>query len=135
MAQEYDLSSSLTFTGFQPDASRFLSAADLVVSSSIRPEPFSLVCLEAMALGKPVIASAEGGTAEIVQHKATGLLVSPNDPEKLADAMMELLQNESLRLQMGRAGCLRAQQEFSISGMMQSLEKVYLNLIQNHPSN
>ena len=127
-----NLSDVVSFVGFQSKVQNILQSSDIVVHSSIRPEPFGLVILDAMRASKPVIASNEGGPVEIVEHGVTGLLIPPKDPEKLAEAMIELLQNESLRKRMGNAGKLRMQEHFSISKMMQSVESLYYRLIQNN---
>lgn len=72
-------------------------------------EPFGLVALEAMACGRPVVASRVGGLQEIVIHGETGLLVPPGDPDALAEALMTLLKDAALREHMGRAARLRAE--------------------------
>ena len=130
MAKTLNLDACLGFAGHQPDARRFVAATDVFVHSSIRPDPFGLVILEAMALGKPVIASGEGGPLEIVEPNVTGLLVPPNDPERLAEAMITLLHDEALRDRMGKAGLERAERSFSVSRMMQAFETLYQNLTQ-----
>jgi len=130
MAKTLNLDACLGFAGHQPDARRFVAATDVFVHSSIRPDPFGLVILEAMALGKPVIASGEGGPLEIVEPNVTGLLVPPNDPDMLAEAMITLLQDEALRDRMGKAGLERAERSFSVSRMMQAFETLYQNVTQ-----
>jgi phosphatidylinositol alpha-1,6-mannosyltransferase len=73
-------------------------------------EGFGIVYLEAMAFGKPVIGPSYGAPAEIIQHGKTGLLVDPEDPAQVAEAILELLENPGMAREMGKAGsnCVRA---------------------------
>ncbi|HEY7160935.1 MAG TPA: glycosyltransferase family 4 protein, partial [Acidobacteriota bacterium] len=128
LAQSFHLENVLTFTGHQSSVDTFIQSADIVVHSSIRPEPFGLVILEAMNAGKPVIASNEGGPLEIVQHEVTGLLIPPNDPEKLAAAIMNLSADASLRTRMGQAAQERVKKYFNPAKMIRALESLYSEL-------
>jgi glycosyltransferase involved in cell wall biosynthesis len=95
-----------------PQALGFLSREELerryeraaVVVCPSRSEGFGIVCAEAMAHGKPVVASAVGGLVNLVEHERTGLLVPPRDPRALRAALDRLLADSSLRLRLGRAG-------------------------------
>lgn len=80
---------------------RYMHAADVVAIPSIVPEALSRVGLEALACGKPIVASRVGGLPEVVQDGENGLLVHPRDPERLAEALVRLLSDESLRRRMG----------------------------------
>jgi D-inositol-3-phosphate glycosyltransferase len=71
-------------------------------------EPFGLVAVEAMACGVPVVASAVGGLAETVADGSTGVLVPPRRPDLIAAALSALLDDDSRRAAMGRAGARRA---------------------------
>ena len=77
-------------------------SSNLVVVPSISSESIGIVVLEAMASGKPVIASSVGGLKEIVSDGSTGLLVEPSDPIDLADKIILLLSDRSLREQLSR---------------------------------
>ncbi len=122
------LSDVMRFTGHLDDPTPELAAADLVVHSAIRPEPFGLVIVEAMLAGKAVVASAEGGPAEIVEPGTTGLLVPPGDPDALARAMMVLLDDNGRRTAMGQAGLARARERFAAAAMARSFERLYADL-------
>jgi glycosyltransferase involved in cell wall biosynthesis/SAM-dependent methyltransferase len=95
-----------------PQALGFLSRAELerryeraaIVVCPSRSEGFGVVCAEAMAHGKPVVASAVGGLVNLVEHERTGLLVPPRDPEALRAALDRLLADRELRLRLGEAG-------------------------------
>ena len=81
------------FTGFLPDDERdaLLTMADVAVFPSLY-EPFGIVAPEAMAAGAPVVASSAGGLAEVVIHRLTGLTAYPDNPDSLAWAIVETLQ-------------------------------------------
>jgi len=88
---------------------RAYSASRIVVVPSVWHEPFGLVAVEAMAASRPVVASRTGGLADIIVDGETGLLVPPNDPAALADAIARLLAEPDTRARMGAAGRLRAE--------------------------
>lgn len=113
------------FTGFRSDVARVINTLDVVVHASIEPEPFGRVLIEAMACGKPVIASNAGGVPEIVEHEVTGLLTRPRDAQQLADMMIRLLQDESERKRFGLAGRRRVEQHFSLQRQVHRIEAIY----------
>jgi len=91
---------------------------------SIWPEPFGLVAIEAMAAGRPTVASRIGGLEDIVVDGETGLLVQPADPSALRQAIKRLIANPELREAMGQAGRRRVA-EFHISKVVPQIEQVY----------
>jgi hypothetical protein len=76
-----------------------------------------ITVLEAMAHGKPVVATAVGGTPEVVVEGETGLLVPPGDPERLAAAIRSVLDDRELARRMGEAGRIRVAERFSVEAM------------------
>jgi glycosyltransferase involved in cell wall biosynthesis len=106
LADELGLAGRVHFAGHQPDPWRWIDALDVFVHAS-RGEPFGLTVVEAMTLGKPVVAAAEGGPLEIVTD-GSGLLVPPGDPQVLADALRRVLGDASLRERLGAAAEARA---------------------------
>ena len=84
-----------------------------VVAVPSRREGFGVVCLEAMAHGRPVVASAVGGLRELVRDGETGLLVPPGDPRALRAALEQLLGDAELRRRLGAAARERAREQFS----------------------
>jgi glycosyltransferase involved in cell wall biosynthesis len=96
---------------------------------SICQETFGLVALEAMASGKPVIASRIGGLEEVVVDGETGLLIEPDNPLQLQEAMRTLLGSAELRAAMGAAGKRRAD-EFRASTVVPRFERIYERLVQ-----
>jgi glycosyltransferase involved in cell wall biosynthesis len=85
-----------------------LAAADVLVHSSVLPEPFGLVIMEAMAMERPVVTSRLGGPGEIVRDGYEGVLVDPSNPEEIAAALLRLAADPALRTRLGRAGRVRA---------------------------
>jgi len=112
--------------GARLDAAAFLAAADLVVVPSLN-EGMGRVLVEAMALGRPVVATRVGGIPAVMVEGETGSLVPPGDPPALARAASELLKDPGLRQRMGEAGRRRAEQ-FSLAVMESRLLDLYRGL-------
>lgn len=125
LAKELQIDARLRFAGHREDVGRLMAASDIVVQSSIAPEPFGMVLLEAMVRGKPVIASDAGGPREIVLAGETGLLVPPNDAAALADAILKVLDDLGLGRKIGEAGRRRVEECFGIRTMIGKIEALY----------
>ena len=97
------LHDAVRFLGFRDDVAACLAAADVVAMPSLQ-EGLGVAALEAMAAGKPVVASRVGGLAEAVVDDVTGLLVPPGDPAPLAAALERLAVDPALRARLGAAG-------------------------------
>jgi glycosyltransferase involved in cell wall biosynthesis len=123
------LARRVRLVGHRSDVAGFFAAADVVVHASIEPDPFPMVLLEAMAAGKPVIASGLGGPRESVENGVTGLLVPPNNPEHLARAILTLLNDPEGMIRMGKAGATRVRERFSAERMVRQLEAVYEGMV------
>lgn len=119
--------------GFRDDVTELMSAVDIVVHSSIAPEPFGRVVVEAMLAARPVIASDAGGVREIVVNRETGILVPPGDPDVLANAIGELTQSPSLAQKLGVAGRRRAAERFSISQAIAGIKRGIDLALRNNP--
>jgi len=98
------------------------------VAPSVWPEPFGQVIVEAMACGKPVVASAIGGIPDIILHGTSGLLVKPNDAHALGEALRTLLLDPNKRAQMGKIGQERAHL-FTIDVVANRTEQIYQELV------
>jgi hypothetical protein len=101
------LNDVMTFAGFQTNIPEWMQAMDVFVHASDR-EPFGIVLIEAMALGKPVIAGSEGGPAEIITDGENGLLVPYGDVGSLAHAIPRYLDDDAFAARVGAAARIRA---------------------------
>ncbi len=128
LADDLGIADRVIFTGYLPDTSPALAAMDVFVHPG-DPEPFGLVNLEAMAMAKPVVAFAHGALPEIVVDGETGVLVPPEDEVAMAEAIVRLLKDPSLRLAMGKAGRLRVEQEFTVERMVVRVSQAYEAII------
>ncbi len=117
--------------GQREDVPALLAAADLFVLPS-HEESFSNALLEAMAHGLPVIATAVGGNAEIVEDGVSGVLVPPRDPAALAGALAALLEDPAAARRMGEQGRARAAKLFPVDRMVQETEALYAALLERH---
>lgn len=119
------LENRVRFTGYQERVADYLGAADILIHPPTRPEPFGLAVIEAMALGKPVVAAAAGGVLEIVEHGTSGLLVPPGDAAAFAEAARSLLCDPEGGARMARAGRRRVEQHFHPALHAARVERVY----------
>lgn len=101
---EAGLSEKVVFLGFTRDIRPIYLAADVVVHASIEPEPFGLVIIEAMAMGKPVIASNLGAPAELVEDGVDGYLISSRNTQALGECMTRLASDQDKRSKLGQNG-------------------------------
>jgi glycosyltransferase involved in cell wall biosynthesis len=110
--------------GFRSDVANWMSAADIFVLPC-PVEGFGMVLVEAMALGKPIVACAAGGPCEIVDSGKTGFLVPPKSPAAMAQALATLASDPMLRQSMGQAGYQRYQEMFTAKYMAERIAGVY----------
>jgi glycosyltransferase involved in cell wall biosynthesis len=122
------LSQNVTFAGFQRDIAAHIAAMDIFVLPSVL-EGFGIVLLEAMIMGKPVVATTAGGIPEVVEDHVTGLLVAPRDHGALAEKILYLLENSSMRKKFGGAGRARVLERFSLESTVSQLQNLYAELI------
>jgi glycosyltransferase involved in cell wall biosynthesis len=122
--KDHHLEKHVLLAGFRPDVLSLHKAFDIFVMSSVT-EGLGTSILDAMAAGKPVVATETGGIPEVVIHGQTGLLVPPRDHEAMAQAIVTLLKNDALRRTMGEAGRTRARTMFSADRMVQDTLRVY----------
>ena len=128
LAHEFAIGDRVIFPGSQNDTAPYLALMDIVVCSSLS-EGMSMSLLEAMAMGKPVVATRTGGNPEVVADGVTGLLVPVRDGLALAKAIERLLDDPEAAAQMGRAGRARAEREFTVRGMVRRMEDLYAGLL------
>ncbi len=128
-ARELGLGDTIRFIPWQEDIWAMYAAMDVVVHASTDPEPFGLVVLEAMAAGKPVIASNAGGVVDVVLDQETGLLVKPGEAEALADAIERLCADRALADSLGREAQRRARGVFTMERNAAQVSAVYDQLL------
>jgi glycosyltransferase involved in cell wall biosynthesis len=114
----------VVFAGQRADAADLLADVDVFALPSWT-EGLPITVLEAMARGRPVVATPVGGTPEVVADGETGLLVPPQDPAALAAALRRLLADPELRTKMGEAGRRRVEERFSESAMAERVLAIY----------
>jgi rhamnosyl/mannosyltransferase len=135
LTQAQGLTDRVQFLGELDDAQlpRLYASADIfVLPANARSEAFGKVLLEAMAAGLPCITTEVGtGTSFVVQHGVSGLVVPPQQPDKLAEAIASLLGDPDLRRRMGQAGQARVRQEFTPEQMVARVTAVYKSVIRN----
>lgn len=116
LATEYGITSSVVFTGKRTDMPNVYSSLDIVVLPS-HAEGLPMVVMEAMAAGKPVVASNVGGIPELIHDGRTGLLVEPGNHVSLRDSMLRLLEHSCFRERLGENGQALVRQSFSLAAM------------------
>lgn len=127
-AADLGIAEHVQFTGFRHDVPSLIQTFEIFVFPSYL-EGLGTSVLDAMALGKPVVATSAGGIPETVQDGITGLLVPPRDPVALAQAIRYLLQHPELQAQFGKAGRQRVEQAFTAQRMAQQTMQVYHQLM------
>lgn len=128
LTEELSLEGIITFPGFQLNLMPYVAAMDIFVAPSLK-EGLSLAALEAMALGRPVVASGVGGLLEAVADGISGILVPPGNVSALADALEPLVADPAARRRMGERARQIVRAEFSAEGMVRSLEAVYRDMM------
>lgn len=116
------------FLGSRDDAADLLAACDVAVLPS-RREGLGVAALEAMAAGRPLVASDVGGLGETVVHERTGLLVPPEDPQALREALSRLLADAALRARLGAEGPQRIREGYLASQMVDAYEALYAEVL------
>ena len=116
------------------DLPRYYQTADVFCAPAIGSESFGIILLEAMSMGKPIVASNIEGYASVISHGADGLLVPPANKDKLAQALISLLNDEALRKEMGAKGRIKAL-EHSWERIAQRVFAYYVRVLKEPPWN
>ncbi|MBN2570455.1 MAG: glycosyltransferase family 4 protein [Deltaproteobacteria bacterium] len=120
------LEHKLHFLGHRNEINHIMASIDVLVLASLQ-ESFGRVLIEAMACGKPVVATRCGGPEEIVVDGETGFLVPIGDSKEMADAILKLLSNEDLCKEFGKQGRERCEQNFSLNSYIKKIESIITN--------
>lgn len=126
LAGALGIADKIVITGIRKDVPRVLAASDLFVLSSLW-EGMPLSLLEAMAAGCPTIATNVGGVAEVLKHGEVGMLVPPEDPAALAEAIGDYLDHPEKAQNVAEAGQRYAEQKYGMEAMIRKWETVYLH--------
>lgn len=123
-ARRLGLAGAMHFAGWRDDVADVLALADVFVLPS-ESEGFGRVLVEAMAMGRAIVATAVGGVPDVVIAEETGLLIPPADPSALAEAVRVLLDDLPRAARLGAAGRARAEAIFSLGAHVDGVERVY----------
>ena len=124
-----NVNGKVKFLGWRQDINELMPVFDMLVLPSLN-EGMGRVLVEAMAAGKPVVASRVGGIPDLIQDGYNGYLVPPADQQALAEAILKLLNDRDRARLMGQRGKKRCQQ-FSLDAMIAKLDNLYSGLIAN----
>jgi glycosyltransferase involved in cell wall biosynthesis len=124
-ARALGLASRVIISEWRRDIPDVWAAFDIAVLPSVMPESFGLSALEAMATGKPVVATGHGGLLEVVCDARTGILVPPGDVSAMADALESLIRSRGMRRAMGAAGRRRVEECFTVERVAGELQRRY----------
>ncbi|MDO4636250.1 MAG: glycosyltransferase [Lautropia sp.] len=122
--KELALRDQVLLLGERNDVPTLMAAADLLVAPSLR-EGMSNVILEALGLGLPVLATRVGGTPEVIEHGQDGMLIEPTDTQALAHAMLQLIDDPTMRRTLGQAGREKVLKQYSPPAMVSAMLKEY----------
>ncbi|MFQ6110871.1 MAG: glycosyltransferase family 4 protein [Nitrospinota bacterium] len=123
------LEGKVVMTGYRQDIPEVMAGLDLLVIASIRTDGIPQSALQAMAVGLPVIGTEVGGIPEVLAPSGAGVLVPPGDPEALARAVEELLDDPSRMGEMGERGRAFVAEGFSLERMLDETERLYLEAL------
>jgi glycosyltransferase involved in cell wall biosynthesis len=129
LRDELALADRVVFSGFRMDVPVVMSALDILVLASTSPEPFGRVLIEAMAAGKPVVATDAGAAREIIEDGVQGLLIPPGGAEAMARAIIHLLTHRDAAILMGQKGQDTVQERFGMQQYRDNVQSVYRELL------
>jgi len=130
---ELGLGEEVRLVGHQDAVPEWLALMDAFVLASYANEGVPQALLQALALGKPVVATRTGGIPEVIVPEETGLLAPPRDSRALAQAMSRLAQDKTLRETLGRRGPQLVASRYSLEQMADALEALYAGIMAAHP--
>ncbi|OKH55547.1 glycosyl transferase family 1 [Calothrix sp. HK-06] len=122
--EKLQLQNRVKFLGFRSDIPQLMSACDLVAHTSIAAEPFGRVIVEAMLCGKPVVAAKAGGAVEIVEDNVNGYLVTPNQPQELAQVIKSCVEKTSKTVMLADNALYSARERFDAEVINQQIAQL-----------
>ena len=131
MSIDLGMADRVRFLGFRDDLSNLMQLSDIVVHTSVDPEPFGRVIVEGMLAGRPVIATRAGGAIEIIDDRQTGVLVEPGDVDELASAIRGILDDPEAAGRLAQAGRAKAMRCFSVNAMVTAIEEAIFSCVES----
>jgi glycosyltransferase involved in cell wall biosynthesis len=128
LTESLGLTDRVFFLGSRDDVPRLIQALDVMVVNS-HQEPFALTVLEGLASGSAVLATAVGGTPEMIEHEKNGWLVPPKNRAELTGGILTLLRDDGLRRRLGQEARQHALARFTIERFMSELRSLYRLII------
>jgi glycosyltransferase involved in cell wall biosynthesis len=116
------------FFGYQEDVSRFYDAIDVLLLPSVN-EGTPVSAIEALAAGKPVVATRVGGVPDVVREGVDGFLVDVGDVATLADRLAELAADPKRRARMGAEGRARVLERYAVARLVDDVDRLYRSLL------
>ncbi|WP_138504768.1 glycosyltransferase family 4 protein [Nostoc sp. PA-18-2419] len=126
---ELGLENRVKFLGFRSDIPQLMAACDLVAHTSTSPEPFGRVIVEAMLCGKPVVAAKAGGAMELIEHGLNGFLVTPGEPQELAQVITTCLQETEITASIANNASITASERFDIATINQQIAQLLKSVL------
>ncbi|MDF5711483.1 MAG: glycosyltransferase family 4 protein [Nostoc sp. S4] len=126
---ELGLENRVKFLGFRSDIPQLMAACDLVAHTSTSPEPFGRVIVEAMLCGKPVVAAKAGGAMELIEHGLNGILVTPGEPQELAQVITTCLQETGITASIANNARTTASERFDIVTINQQITQLLKSML------
>ena len=123
------LENRVKFLGFLSDIPLLMAACDLVAHTSTSPEPFGRVIVEAMLCGRPVVAAKAGGAIELVEQSINGFLVTPGNPQELAQVIITCLNEKDQTAAIANNARTTASQRFDVTNINQQIAQLIKRLI------
>lgn len=124
LVKALELDARVKFLGFRSDIPQLMTACDLVAHTSTSAEPFGRVIVEAMLCGRPVVASKAGGAMEIVEHGVNGFLVTPENPQELAQVIITCLNEKENTSVIANNARTSASQRFNVTSINQQIAQL-----------
>jgi glycosyltransferase involved in cell wall biosynthesis len=125
------LEDRVKFLGFRADIPQLMTTCDLVTHTSTAPEPFGRVIVEAMLCGKPVVAAKAGGVMELVEHEINGFLVTPGNPQELAEVINSCIHEPHNTAIIAQNARISASLRFDVTTINQQIGKLLHFLAKN----
>lgn len=129
--EESGLNNNVKLLGNRNDVAELLKISDVFVLSSLW-EGMPVTIIEAMAMGKPIVCTDVGGVRDAIIENENGYLVPPKDPQVLGEAILKLLDNEKVAINMGNKGKQIAEREFSADFVVRQFEEMYESFVKPH---